>query len=113
MGHTNKATLNPADTYESNMDENALVYSGTLVVPASARAGDWITIPLTTPFVYDPSRNLVVRFAGDNSGVSNTASAHSDATEFPSRSVGKNNNTAGNPSWDFDGAVNVRFGIQK
>lgn len=113
MGHIAKTALTLPDSYASNMDENALVYSGSLSVAGGLSPGDWITIPLQTPFVYDPSKNLVVMFSGDDPGVDNTAQAHQDATEFPARAVGDNNNTDGAPGWDFNGAVNVRFGIQK
>lgn len=116
MGHTDRTSLAIADSYASNMNENSLVYSGALGVPAGARAGDWITIPLQTPFTYDPSRNLVVRFAGDNPGAANAASAHWGDTEFAGRSVGRNDNAvdvSGTPAWGWDGAVNVRFGIEK
>jgi len=113
MGHTSKTTLTPSDSYTSNMDENRQVYSGTLSVPAGASPGDWITVPLQNSFTYDPSRNLVVLFSADDSGVDNTALAHTDATEFASHAVGDNNNNNDAPGWGYNGAMSVRFGISK
>lgn len=39
MGHTSKTQLNMAETYDSNMTENATVFSGTLTIPAGKKGG--------------------------------------------------------------------------
>lgn len=116
MGHTSKTALSTADTYASNMDGSTLVYTGSLVIPAGLAWGDWITIPLQHDFVYDPGQNLVVMFSGDDSGVSNSAEIHVDASAYAGHLVGRDDNTvdtSGLPTWGFDGAFNIRFGLKK
>ncbi|MFV1997966.1 MAG: hypothetical protein ACC641_08125 [Acidiferrobacterales bacterium] len=63
MGHTANTALNPIDTFASNMDEDLTVYSGSFSIPAGLKAGDWVTIPLSTGFNYDPTQNLVILFS--------------------------------------------------
>ncbi len=119
MGHTTKTALAITDSYASNMDNTTLVYSGSLNIPAGLQQGDWLTILLSTPFVYDPSRNLTVLFTADQASSvfgANWVSMHYDLTEFPNHAVYRADNavdTNGLPQWSLNGALNIRFGIQK
>ena len=114
IGNTAKTIYNIADSYASNMDENALVFSGTLNVPAGLKAGDWVTIPLSTSFTYNPTKNLSVLFTTDvGSDGNNRVRLGYSATQYPIRSVGRNDNAGTTPSWTYDGITEVRFGISK
>ena len=116
MGHTAKTQYIVADTYASNMDENMPVFNGTLTIPAGLKQGDWVNIPLQTPFTYDPSKNLSILFTSDFGVVGNEVSMHADSTRFPVHAVGRNDNTvdtSGTPGWTFDGAANVQLQIEK
>jgi hypothetical protein len=116
MGHTTKTGLVVTDTYASNMTGETLVFNGTISVPAGLRDGDWLTIPLQTPFTYNGTENLVVLFTADAATALNSVKAHYSLTEFPNHAVSRSDNavtTAGNPTFSFDGAVNLRLGIQK
>jgi hypothetical protein len=117
MGHTAKTTYLLADTYASNMTENATVMSGTLTVPAGLKTGDWVKIPLSSPFAYDSSKNLSILFTTDISPANgNTVSVHGDASQFPSNSVGRNDNSvtsSGTPTWPYDGIIDLKIDLAK
>jgi hypothetical protein len=116
MGHTAKTRYNAADTYASNMDENMPVFNGTLNIPAGLKRGDWVSIPLQTPFTYDPGKNLSILFTSDFGVGGNQVFAHADSTRFPVHAVGRSDNTvdtSGTPIWGYDGAINVQLQIEK
>ncbi len=116
MGQTTKTSLALADSYASNMDNQTLVYSGPLTIPAGLAPGDWLPIPLGTSFAYDGVKNLVVLFTADQAGALNGVRGQYDVTAFPSHSVGWNNNTgdtSATPNWTWDGLLDLRLGIQR
>ena len=56
--------------------------------PAWLNVDDWIEIPLSTEFVYDPGKNLVISMAGDSGTNKHVCRANSfDAVQYPARSV--------------------------
>jgi V8-like Glu-specific endopeptidase len=115
MGHTTKTTLNSADNFLSNMDDDYLVaYSGTTQVPDTMKRGEWQTIPLTTPFRYDASKNLALFFTGETDA-DNSVSASFDSSRYPTASAGSNSRegVTDTPSWDWDGIVNIKLEITK
>jgi hypothetical protein len=113
IGHTTKTALNVADTYASNMNENSTVYSGVLDVPAGLLAGDWLTIPINS-FNYDPTKNLAIYFSTlGNAGGTNNVRWYSSATRYPLRVVGSETGGSTNPTWDDDGILEIRLGIEK
>ena len=58
MGHT---TLNSLDTTAANnFISQQIVYDGSFDILAGLVQGDWITVPLTTPFNYNGTDNLVI-----------------------------------------------------
>jgi len=68
----------PKNTFTGSTDwvqvmSNNLVYKGTLTTSTTA---SWITLPLTTPFIYDPAWDLVVTVLEYTSGF------HSSSAEF-------------------------------
>ena len=116
MGHTTKSALLTTDTYASNMTGQTLVFDGSIDVPAGLVAGDWLTIPLQTPFAYDGIQNLAVLHTADSATALNSVLVHSSATEFSSHAVSRSDNSVGtgaNPDTTFNGAVNLRLGITK
>ena len=70
MGYTTAATL--SGTAATDFVSQNTVFDGTVAVPAGLLAGDWIDIPLTTPFAYDGKSNLIV-WMGNNGTASGTA----------------------------------------
>jgi hypothetical protein len=113
MGETAKQSLNPADTYGSNMDGQVPVYVGTITVPAGLKYGDWLDIPLQSTFAYDARKNLVVLFTED-AAAANFVRMSFDASTA-SRSVSRFDNTVsptGTPTGSFNGFVDLRLGFQ-
>jgi hypothetical protein len=116
MGHTTKTGYSVTDTYASNMDENALVFKGTLNVPAGLRAGDWVRIPLVFPFVYDSAKNLSVLFTTDHGDTGNNVSTRTDADQFASNVVGRLDNSvdsSGTPQAVDDAVMDLKIELQK
>jgi len=110
MGHTAKNTLLIADSYTSNMDENATVFSGSFDIPDGLLAGDWVTIPLSTSFAYDSTKNLAVLFSTNGvDGDSNNVKWKRSVSQYPGRVVGAENSGNVNPGWDGDGILTIRF----
>lgn len=58
IGHATAATL--SGTPATDFVSQNTVFRGTVKVPAGLVQGDWIEIPLTTPFVYDGKSDLIV-----------------------------------------------------
>ncbi len=79
MGHTIKNTF--ADSYDWDLDEMTLVYSGDLSTTTSDPV---VNIELDTPFIYDNVNNLVVTFIAKESG------AQGSSDDFYSCSVNGN-----------------------
>lgn len=63
LGHASPGAASGLNNaFASNLAEGSVeAFRGTFTVPAGLRYGDWLEIPLTTPFVYDASRNLVLQ----------------------------------------------------
>ena len=84
LANTEDTTL--STTFATNMPSgSSVVYSGTYLIPLGLKAGDWIEIPLTTPFVIDPTKNLVVQMTTDTGTTTNENRVHSDGTRYPNR----------------------------
>ncbi len=113
MGHSVKTGLTTTDTYASNMDENATVLNGTLTIPAGLKAGDWVKIPLSSPFAYNSGKNLCILFTTDAGPAGNSVSAHAMSSVL---TVGRNDNsvtTGGNPTWTYAGVLDLALDISK
>lgn len=70
MGHTDLYELTA--TYADNMNDAKTVYSNTYTIPVGLKAGDWVEIPLSTPFTYNGTDNLVIHFIEGQGTGSNT-----------------------------------------
>lgn len=69
LGHTSLSAL--GTTFSDNIQSDYTVaFSGTLSLPAALKVGDWLEIPFSTPFTYDPTKNLVIQW--DGPGTSST-----------------------------------------
>ncbi len=91
MGHTANKTLGA--TFSANLSGAQTVYSGTFTMPAGLKVGDWIEIPLSTPFVYDGERNLVVQTSTLSGAATNYIGDHKDDVRYLMREAAANNNT--------------------
>ncbi len=115
MGHTVKTEFNILDTYASNMDEDALVFSGTLTIPPGLKQGDWVKISLTSPFSYNSAENLSILFTTDEGPSGNNVRAiFTDA--FINHTVGRWDNSVtitGNPEFTSDSIADLALDIVK
>jgi len=72
LGHATNPAL--GSTFSTNMTGGGTeVFRGTFTLPAGLKWGDWLEIPLTTPFIYDASKDLVIQLSsspGNLHGVS-------------------------------------------
>ena len=83
--NTNITTL--GTTFAANMPGATTVYSGTYTIPDGLKSGDWIEIPLTTPFVIDPTKNFIVQMSNHLGSVTNSTRIDLDATRYLQRRV--------------------------
>jgi len=117
MGATAKTVFAMSDTWAGDMSGGGtLVYSGTIGVPGTLKAGDWLTIPLQTPFTYDPTQRLAIYFGTDQATAATAnVMTHGSATQFPNQMMGGGTNgpLTGTPSWLANGSLDVRLGITK
>ncbi|HEX7125291.1 MAG TPA: hypothetical protein VF406_05855 [Thermodesulfobacteriota bacterium] len=93
MGHTTAAAL---DTdFAANMVDATQVFSGSIAVPGGLTRGDWIEVPLSTPFRYNGKDNLVVQFAGPAGTVNNRCILdNTSAVRYANRRLASNDPAA-------------------
>jgi hypothetical protein len=61
-------------------------YSAAFSIPDTILKGDWIEIPLSTPFTYDGISNLIVWMgttAADGTGINSCSFSNTDAARYP------------------------------
>ena len=85
LANTAATTLN--NPFSGNYTSASTVYSGTYSISSSSglKAGDWIEIPLSTPFVIDPTKNLIVQMSAHTGSATNYNRGLLDATRCPNR----------------------------
>jgi hypothetical protein len=87
IGHSGVEILET--TSANNFIDQTTVIDGTVMVPAGHLIGDWITLPLTTPFEYDGKQNLAVWLGTTAaSGVVSSTQckvSSADAARYPSQ----------------------------
>jgi len=86
IGHSNVDALVAASA--SDFISQTVARSGTVLVPPGLAAGDWVEVPLTTPFAYDGKRNLAIWMG--TTGAPAAAGAHncllsSSAARYPNQ----------------------------
>ena len=105
MGHTSKSSFASSNDWISAGDLT-LVYSGNIVFTNTGE-NNWLNIPLTTPFAYNGTDNLVIVFDDNTGSWSNSSAkfythacndyrslvAYSDNTNFTPTSPGSGGNT--------------------
>jgi hypothetical protein len=72
----------------ANMSGGAqTVYSGSVSIPAGLKAGDWIEIPLSTPYAYDGVSNLILQTSNlaGSPAADNLIYAENSGTRYPNR----------------------------
>jgi hypothetical protein len=97
----------------ANMPAPEAAFTGTFTVPAGLVQGDWIEIPLTTPFEYDGLRNLLVETRTSSGNAEHRCAVIEDSTRFPSRRAAGGNRLATTASDLLDQQRDVRLWIDK
>ncbi|MEK6700120.1 MAG: hypothetical protein AABZ10_13900 [Nitrospirota bacterium] len=110
MSHSTAPTLGVM--FADNLPSPVTVFSGALSVSAVLR-GDWLEIPLSSPFAYNGRDNLVVEISGTG-GTPANALCVSDGTSALYAARGLWAGTAGATMGDsFDnGLLDMRFTVQ-
>ena len=85
IGHSSADTLSA--TSADNFVSQTTALNGSVTVPAGLAMGDWLEVPLSTPFAYDGKSNLAVWMG--TTGASGTSIVHwcyvsnADAARYP------------------------------
>jgi hypothetical protein len=111
LGHTANSTLGNA-FFSANMTGAQTVYSGTFTIPAGLKAGDWIEIPLSTPFAYNGESNLVVQTSNLDGTADNQILAEPNGTLYPYRRAYLIPNTGDVPSGHDNTLADLRLELQ-
>jgi hypothetical protein len=72
-------------TFATNMSGGSTVYSSTYSIPAGLKQGDWIEITLATPFVIDPTKNLLVEMSNSSGNNTNNTRVETNDTRYIAR----------------------------
>lgn len=113
IGQTSNNQLNGA-LFASDFDTSANVLStSTFSIAAGMLAGDWIEIPLSGAFSYDPTKNLVVEITTLSATAANYVRGEVDATRFPNHITAATAPGATVPTVVGAYGVDMRFWVQK
>lgn len=114
MGHSDLATLALGQAYLDNINDEKTVFTGTVEVPDGLKAGDWVDIPLVTPFECTPGKNLAiyVRHDAGASSIENFVQGENDSDKYPGRLLGTENQTLYEPGWVADILPSIRLGLK-
>ncbi len=82
LGHTTLSALGGASLAANIESNRTAAFSGTISIPAGLKAGDWVKVPLTMPFTYDPTKNLVVQWDAPVFATLNWARGSSDSAQY-------------------------------
>jgi hypothetical protein len=99
MGHTSLSALGTASLAANIVSNRTAAFSGTISIPAGLKAGDWVTVPLSTPFYYDPTKNLVIQWDAPAYLTTNFGNGTTDSVRYPnhlSGNVGDRTSDVGN-----------------
>ena len=84
LANTDNTTLDT--TFANNMTGGSTVYSVTsFPILSGLKYGDWIEIPLSTPFVIDPTKNLVVQMSAASGTAGNGTRIFDNASRYTKR----------------------------
>lgn len=94
LGHTEIIQLGNV-SFSGHMSNPVEVFSGSFTISGGLAAGDWIEMPLSTPFVYDGSRGLVVEMSCVTGGTQNLLrGSNSDPLRYANRKAVHNSSAA-------------------
>jgi hypothetical protein len=110
IGHSNLDSL--VATSASDFVSQTIALSGTVFVPPGLAAGDWIELPLTTPFAYDGKSNLAIWMgttAASGAAGSHSCRLTSSAARYPNQIAGglPGAATVGPANFKFDMKLNI------
>lgn len=80
LGHTTLSSLGGASLAANIQSGRTAVFTGTITIPAGLKAGDWVQVPLSTPFTFDPTKNLVVQWDSPAYATLNSGRGHTSGT---------------------------------
>lgn len=92
LGHTSNTSL--GTTFAQNMPGAKTVFSGTLAVPGGMKGGEWIEVPLATPFAYNGRSNLAIEVSTQKGAFGNIIRVGDDPVLFTHRHALATNRTA-------------------
>jgi hypothetical protein len=115
IGHSIVSSLSAPST--DFVSENT-VLNGTVTIPGGLLAGDWVDIPLSTPFNYDGKSNLIVWMGNDGTAGPGTTTVtaclgSTDATRYPAGIAFTNNGVGSTSYGPVSGTTDIRMTIQK
>ncbi|MFO7593820.1 MAG: hypothetical protein R6X15_07265 [Pseudomonadota bacterium] len=110
LSHTSETAL--VENPSLNLFEPKVVYSGEYLLPEGLIQGDWIEIPLTTPFDYNGVNNLVIQTKTDTGADLHTCSVQEDAVRYPQRLAGEESREA-DPVTLYDQQRDLRLWITR
>jgi hypothetical protein len=115
LGHTTLSSLGGTSFSANITSDLTEAYSDTISIPAGPKAGDWITIPLTTPFTYDPTKNLVVQWDAPSYPTPNISLGHTyDTGRYIGHVVSNfGDRTSDAPTGSEDFILDMRLTIDK
>lgn len=94
FSHSTPAVL--SGTFSDNLSDPFTVYSSDYTIQYGLKTGDWVKIPLSTPFAYDATKNLVTEVSTDGGSLIQFVSTGSTANNrYMSASKGS---VSGTPS---------------
>jgi hypothetical protein len=111
IGHSSVDSL--VATSASDFVSQTVALNGTAFVPAGLVAGDWIELPLTTPFAYDGKSNLAIWMgttaASGAAGTHNCLVSTSNTPRYPGQMASgvPGAATVGPQDFKFDMKLNV------
>jgi hypothetical protein len=112
LGHTTNTALGDT-SFSGNMTGAQTVYSGPFTIPEGLMAGDWIEIPLSTPFAYDGASNLVVLTSNLSGSAVNAIFTQESTTRYPDRrAYYGGSNTTDDPANADDFLADLRLKLQ-
>ncbi len=112
IGHSNRTSLSA--TTADNFVSQTTAVSGTVSVPAGLVRGDWIEVPLSTPFTYDGKRNLAIWMGttGASGAVTNhncKTSSAVDAARYPGQMASGVPGAGSVMVWDYKGDMKLKI----
>jgi hypothetical protein len=111
LGYATNTTVGP--TFSTNITGAQTVYSGTFSVPAGLKKGDWLDIPLSTPFALDSAKDLIVQISSLHGTVANDINFEHNDVLYAGRKAFAHDNTTDTSLGTSNDLVDMRLEITK